>query len=410
MTSDIANQALRNLTNDVDFNLSGLRHYRLGRIREQLELNDVAAIVLFDSVNMRYATDTTNMQVWGHHNPVRYVLVPVQGPVIVFDATTMMHLYDDAEMINKVNVCIPWTYFTAGPRFEEFADAWAQQITDLVKEHCGSKNRIASDRINPFGVRAIEKRNFTLIEGQGLMEHARVIKSDDEIGAIRCAIAAAEDGIEKMRQALEPGKSEREVWSILHQRNIELGGEWMEGHLFTSGPRTNPWFQECSDRVIQNGDLVAFDTDLVGPYGYCADISRTWVCGDRQAMKEQNDLYAVAVEHLNRNLVMVKAGLSFKEFAEKSENLPEKFREQQYVCAAHGIGMCDEYPQILYWRDYQKAGFDGVLEEGMTICVESYVGEAGAKEGVKMEQQILITRDGYIPLSTYPYEELLNSR
>ena len=167
-----------------------------------MELNDVAAVVLFDSVNIRYATDTTNMQVWGHHNPVRYVLVPVQGPVIVFDATTMMHLYDNAEMIDEVNVCIPWTYFTAGPRFEEFADAWAQQITGLVKEHCGSKNRIASDRINPFGVRAIEKRNFTLIEGQGFMEHARVIKSDDEIGAIRCAIAAAEDGIEKMRSGI----------------------------------------------------------------------------------------------------------------------------------------------------------------------------------------------------------------
>lgn len=409
MTSNTSNQALSKLTREVDFNLSELRHYRLGRIREQLELNDVAAIVLFDSVNIRYATDTTNMQVWGHHNPVRYVLVPVQGPVIVFDATTMMHLYDNAEMVDEVNICIPWTYFTAGPRFEEFADAWAQQITDLVKEHCGSKNRIASDRINPFGVRAIEKRNFTLIEGQGFMEHARVIKSDDEIGAIRCAIAAAEDGIEKMRQALEPGKSEREVWSILHQRNIELGGEWMEGHFFTSGERTNPWFQECSDRVIQNGDLVAFDTDLIGPFGYCADISRTWVCGDRQATKEQNDLYAIAVEHMNSNLEMVKAGLTFREFAERSENLPEKFLTQQYVCAAHGIGMCDEYPQILYWRDYQKAGFNGVLEEGMTICVESYVGEVGAREGVKMEQQILITRDGYIPLSTYPYEKLLNS-
>ena len=156
--------------------------------------------------------------------------------------------------------------------------------------------------------------------------------------------------------------------------------------------------------------MVAFDTDMIGPFGYCADISRTWVCGDRQATKEQNDLYAVAVEHLNNNLEMVKAGLTFREFAERSENLPEKFRTQQYVCAAHGIGMCDEYPQILYWRDYQKAGFDGVLEEGMTICVESYVGEVGAKEGVKMEQQILVTGDGYIPLSTYPYEQLLNSR
>lgn len=392
-----------------EFDLSALRRYRLSRVRAQLEQNDLAAIVLFDSVNIRYATDTTNMQVWGHHNPVRYVLVPVQGPVTVFDATTMQHLYDDAEIVEEVDVCIPWTFFTAGPRFEEFADNWAEQITKLVKKHCGNNNRIAFDRINPFGVRAFEKRNYEVLEGQGYMEMARVIKSEDEIGAMMCSIASAEDAMEKMRQALVPGVSERDVWSVLARRNIQLGGEWMEGHLFTSGPRTNPWFQECSNRIIENGDLVAFDTDLVGPYGYCADISRTWICGDRKPTAEQNEMYSVAVEHLNHNLELVKAGVSFKEFAEKSQNLPEKYQEQQYVCAAHGIGMCDEYPQILYWRDYQLAGFDGILEEGMTICVESYVGETGGKEGVKMEQQVLVTKDGFKALSTYPYEQLLNS-
>lgn len=399
------------LTGDAqaEWSLARLRQYRLARLREQMALHDVAGIVLFDSVNLRYATDTTNMQVWGHHNPVRYAFIATAGPVIIFDATTMLHLYDGFDLVDELRPCIPWTYFTAGPRFEENAKAWSRSIADLVREHGGGNHRLAVDRINPFGLWALEQEGIKVVEGQGMMEHARVIKSADELGAIRCAIGTAEAGMQSMLEGLEPGLMEREVWSILHKRNIELGGEWLEGALFASGPRTNPWFKEASDRRIENGEIVAFDTDLIGNYGYCADISRTWICGDARPTVEQRELFDIAVEHLDRNMAIVKAGLTFREFAERSENLPERFRRQQYVCAAHGIGMCDEYPQILYWRDYQNFGFDGLLESGMTLCVESYVGELGGSQGVKIEQQILVTDTGYELLSKFPLD-LLNSR
>ena len=83
----------------------------------------------------------------------------------------------------------------------------------------------------------------------------------------------------EMQAALRPGISENELWAELHRGNIARGGEWIETRLLSSGPRTNPWFQECSSRTIEAGDLVAFDTDLIGPYGFCADLSRTWYCG-----------------------------------------------------------------------------------------------------------------------------------
>ena len=82
--------------------------------------------------------------------------------------------------------------------------------------------------------------------------------------------------------------TEEELWSYLHKTNIENGGEWIETRLLSSGPRTNPWFQECSNRIIQKGDLVAFDTDMVGPYGYCADISRTFVEGGKLNEEQKN--------------------------------------------------------------------------------------------------------------------------
>jgi Xaa-Pro dipeptidase len=222
---------------------------------------------------------------------------------------------------------------------------------------------------------------------------------------MRCALAACEAAMAVMHDHLRPGITEQALWAHLHAAAIERGGEWIETRLLSSGPRTNPWFQECSSRVIEAGDLVAFDTDLIGPYGYCADISRTWRCGEGRASNAQIDLYRRAREQLACNLELVRPGLGFREFSEKAFRLPERYRANRYSAVAHGVGLCDEYPAIYYPEDVAETGYDGVLEAGMTICLESYIGEAGGAEGVKLEEQVLVTADGCEVLSRYPFED-----
>jgi Xaa-Pro aminopeptidase len=73
----------------------------------------------------------------------------------------------------------------------------------------------------------------------------------------------------------------------------------------------------------------------------------------------------------------------------------------------HGVGLCDEYPAIYYPEDAEETGYDGIFEADMTICLESYVGEAGGPEGVKLEEQVLVTPTGAEVLSTYPFEDRL---
>ena len=85
------------------------------------------------------------------------------------------------------------------------------------------------------------------------MELARSIKSQDEIICIKASVKTAEKGILLMHENLKAGMTEEELWSILHTTNIENGGEWFETRLLNSGPKTNPWFQECSNRIIQEG-------------------------------------------------------------------------------------------------------------------------------------------------------------
>jgi Xaa-Pro aminopeptidase len=234
------------------------------------------------------------------------------------------------------------------------------------------------------------------------MEDARAIKSKAEIEAMRCAIFACERSMQVMHERLEPGMSEQELWSHLHQQIIIRGGEWLETRLLTSGPRTNPWFQECSGRVIEAGDIVSFDTDLIGPYGYCADISRAWLCGDKKASATQKDLFARALEQIQRNTEILQVGVSFRELSETAASLPEDYISQRYSCLYHGVGLCDEYPSIKYQEDWESSGYDGVVQANMVLCVESYVGLPGGKEGVKLEEQVLVKEDGIEVLSQYP--------
>jgi Xaa-Pro dipeptidase len=382
-------------------NLARLRRERLERLRRELAQRDYAAALLYDPINIRFASDTRNMAVWTLHNAVRYLFVPTQGPCVLFDFHNCAHISDGIETVDEVRLARAWYYFASGPRVAEQAKAWAAEIADLVHAQGGGNRRLAVDHLDPLGYQALRE----IGDAQEVCESARRIKSADEILAMRSAIAVAETGMARMREALVPGMTENALWSILHQTNIEQGGEWIETRLLASGPRSNPWFQECGERVIEKGDLVSFDTDLIGPYGYCADISRCFRCGGGRGDETQRRLYAMAVEQIETNLALINPGTSLVELSEKSYRLPERFAPNRYSVVLHGVGLCDEYPSCVYQEDMEACGYDGLLEPGMTVCVESYIGEVGGREGVKLEQQVLITETGSELLSHFPLEQ-----
>ena len=220
---------------------------------------------------------------------------------------------------------------------------------------------------------------------------------------MKAAIEVCEIGINKMREELKAGMTEDELWSILHKTNIEHGGEWIECRILSSGERTNPWMQESSNKIIQSGEIVSFDTDMVGPYGYCADISRAFVEGHK-FNEEQRKLYQMAVEHINHNSRLIKPGMSFKEFTEKSWKLPDEYYGNRYSCMVHGIGLCDEWPQIKYPTDGGAQG--GRFEKNITITLESCIGQVGGEDGVKLEQQYLVGQNGLELMSHHPLEDI----
>ena len=387
--------------------LDSMREYRLERLCDEIRRHDYGGILLFDPLNIRYATDATNMQLWTAHNPARACFVSADGYIVLWEFHRCGHLSAHLPLVKELRSGAGFFYFLSGDRGEEHARRFAQDVDDVVREHAGRNRRLAVDKIEISGLRALEQLGLEIFEGQEVTEIARVVKGPDEIKALYCATAACEASMVKMQAAIYAGQSESDIWAVLHAENIRRGGEWIETRICSSGPRTNPWFQEAGPRIISDGELLALDTDLVGPYGMCCDISRTWLCGDVEPSADQKNLYQVAHEHIMSNRELLKPGVSYRELTEKSLRLPEKFRQQRYGVMMHGVGLCDEYPAIYYPEDLEKDGYDGIVEAGMVISVEAYVGAVGGINGVKLEDQVVVTENGFEEMSKYPFEDKL---
>lgn len=387
--------------------LAAMREYRWRKLTHAIVERGLAGLLMYDPLNVRYATDTTNMQLWCAHNPCRACLLLANGHMVLWEYGALKHMSAFNPLVKEVRSGGSFFYFATGDRTDEKASAFAGVVNDLMREYCGDNRKLAVDKIQITGLHALQARGITVCDGEEVTERTRAVKGEEEIKAMRCAMHACEQSVAAMRERCQPGMTENDVWAELHKENIRRGGEWIETRILSSGPRTNPWFQECGPRVIRNNELLAFDTDLIGCFGMCADISRTWFIGDGQPTARQRQLHSIAYEHIMENTRILKPGVSFRELCEQGHQLPEEFIPQRYGSKYHGVGLCDEWPSIKYPIDWQERGYDGVLEPGMMLCVEVYLGAVGGRDGIKLEDQVLITATGVENITRCPFDQKL---
>ena len=384
---------------EMDF--ERLHDYRIGRLKAEMRKADVAMLVLINPSSLRYAADYESYQLFQAHMPGAYMFLPLDGPAVMYGSNSGVA---DGRFQNRPGR--PLTFFDAGTEQSEASRLLADDAVRFLEEIGSDNRRVAVEFVKPSQTQAMMQRGLEVLDGIPIAESARVINSDDEIACIRWALAVAEHGIAKMKEVLRPGISELQLWGLLNYTNLANHGGWHDGRMLASGPRTNPWLQEATQRIIESGDLVAFDTDMVGPRGYFADISRTLHCGPAKPAKRQKALYRLAHQEVHTNMKLVRPGISLSEIQSQAFDVPEEYRQQAYPVIMHAVGLCDEYPKVTY--GFRGSNFyDGTLEVGMVMCVESYMGAVGETDGVKLEQQVVVTDDGCELLTSCPFEDSL---
>jgi Xaa-Pro aminopeptidase len=387
--------------------LRAVRVYRLARVREQMAKYGVDAVILSDPVNIRYATGSRNMQVFTMRNaPSRYLLLTATRSIL-FEFTGCAHLGYGYETIDEVRVAQTASFAAAGADIDQRERSWAIEMGELIARLVGSGATVGLERLNANVAIALRDAGCKIVDAQKPVELARAIKSPDEIKCVVSSLRCTEVAVGKVRDAIRPGMTENELWSVLHASVIQQNGDYCETRLLSAGQRTNPWFQETSNHTIGRNELIALDTDVVGCHGYYSDFSRTFHSGPDPPTPAQRELYKVAYEQVHHNMNIIKSGMTFRGYADQAWDIPAKYYANRYYLSAHGCGMTGEYPYLYHRGDFPDAGYDGTIEAGMVLCVESYIGEEGGAEGVKLEQQILVTETGIEILSKFPFEEAL---
>ena len=375
--------------------------YRLTRFRAEMTAADVDLAVLSNPLSTRYVTDVWQFPVFQARLPVHYIVVPIEGPIVNFGG----FLNNGSHIIAETRPGRDTSVFLGGFAIADHVAALVQDVLDFAREISVTPKRVSVENMSPHVALAFADAGCSVIDGQYLIDRATLIKSAEEIKCMRRAVAIVKQAMHELVDTLRPGLSEREVWGDLIGRCIANGAEWFDSHQLVSGPRTNPPGQEAEHRLIEDGDLVAYDTDMIGPFGYCADVSRTHHCGPSKPTAEQRDLYKRAHAQLLHDRELLRPSTSFRDISERGYRVGDGY--QQFACIAHGLGMGDEYPFIRVADHPQGLAYDGEIEPGMVMCVEAYAGRVGGCQGVKLEDQLLITDDGYEVLSHFPFEDEL---
>jgi Xaa-Pro dipeptidase len=389
---------------EVRHDVEALRLERLARLQSAMRRHDVDVCVLSNEPNVRYATGATAMPVYSMSTFVRCAVVPQEGTPILFEHANSMHR--SARRAPDVRPMHAWE-FHDDPQAE--ADGWADETVAAIRELGGAPSEaVAVDRLGAPAYLALDRRGVTIRDSAPVTQEARRIKTPQELLLLDVNAAMVMNMLAAFEAAISPGISERELLAVLSDVMLRGGGEYLATTTVCSGPNTNPWRAEVTDRRLENGDLVYVDTDTVGIEGMFFCVSRTFPVGEATPLPEQRDVYRVSYDWLQAMEALLRPGLSCGELASLAPPIPERFLAQRYECMVHGIGLEEENPSVCHPQDRQSNA-DTLIEEDMAVVIELYAGEVGSRHGVKLSDQVVVTSDGCRVLCPFPFSARLLS-
>ena len=255
-----------------------LRTERLARLQGSMRAHDVAACVLFNEPNIRYATGASAMPVYAMSTFVRCAVVPQEGQPILFEHPNSMHR--SRHRAPDVRPMHAWEFFD-DPVAE--AGVWAKATVAALRELGVTDDLVAVDRAGTAAYLALRSAGIRLRDSGPVTQQARRVKGPVERSLFDLNAPVIEAELRTVEASLAPGVSERELLGEMARVLLRDGGEYLATNTMCSGPNTNPWRAEATDRRIELGDLVYVDTDSVALEGCFFCVSRTFAVGEPSA-------------------------------------------------------------------------------------------------------------------------------
>ncbi len=384
-----------------------LREERLTRIKGLLAESSMGALLCFDMTNIRYIT-ATHIGTWAQDKLNRFCLLPQGDEPIMWDfgsAARHHQLYNPWLGDGRSRAGISTLRGAMSPESGR-AENVANKIKTELQQRGLENDPVGIDAIEPPVLFALQNTGIEVVDGQQLMQRARVIKTKDEILLLNHACAMVDAAYEELYRAMKPGMRENECVGLVNKVLYDMGSEFVEGVNAISGERCNPHPHVYTDRALRPGDPAYFDI-LHSFMGYRTCYYRTFAVAS--ASNALVDAYKRCRYYLDAAIALIKPGATTGEVVSVWPKAKEfGFADEEAAFAlqfGHGVGL-SIWEKPIFSR-LVSLEHPEEIREGMVFALETFWPASDGWSAARIEEQLVVTADGCEVITRFPAEDLV---
>ncbi|KPU28078.1 Xaa-Pro dipeptidase [Caloranaerobacter sp. TR13] len=343
---------------------------RIEKLKKYMKEVDIDSVIIFKPENRRYISGFTGTS--------GYIIITEKENYIATDFRYLEQVSKQCEGFNIIELNSLHTIFDV--------------LSELKVERLGIEDNFATLQF----VRNIEEKcsNINIVPLNGVLENIRMIKDKQEIELIKNAAEITDKAFNHILDFIKVGVKELDIAIELEYFMKKLGAEGPSfKFIIASGKRSAMPHGVASDKIVEDGDFLTIDIGCIYK-GYCSDMTRTIVIG--KANEKQKNIYNIVLEAQTESLKAIKPDVQGYELDRIARDIIDSYGYKEHFGhgLGHGVGLeVHENPRLA-----QNEMGKIALKPGMIITVEPgiYIPNFG---GVRIEDLVLVTEDGYEVLS-----------
>lgn len=281
-----------------------------------------------------------------------------------------------------------------------------EQINDLIKKENIKILGLEKEYITYQNFDIFTEKLTTSLKPVNV-QHLRMIKDISEIRKIKKAAQIGDRVFNKLLKKINLSKvkkgkvSERDIEQIIVNLMLKYGAMKPSfDTIVASGARSSMPHAKVSNKKIAENEIITCDFGVIYE-GFCSDMTRTFVVG-KEVDKKLQEIYNIVYEAQQKGIEAIKPGVKCSDI----DNICRKYIEEkgygEYFVHGTGHGVGIEIHEDPYINNKDNT----LLAAGMVVTVEPgiYIPEFG---GVRIEDDILVTKNGYKVLTSSPSKDLI---